>query len=163
MSKEFARKTLPRATKNKSGLIQINAHSRERPISLWLTQNPGANMTEASEPDVAIGKQSDAATRTTNTNKNALHFMMGVQTAIFQEMLFAGYEMFDRARAEMHLFAECASKIAGAHSVEDIRTMWKECSRHQLEFVRRDCDRHLRHGDKMIETASKLFSNRTQD
>ncbi len=119
-------------------------------------------MTEASERGVAIGKQSDSATPIANANRTALHFMMGVQTAILQEMLFAGYEMFDRARTETHLFAEFASKIAGAHSVGDIMTMWKECSRHQLEFMRRDCDRHLRHGELMIETASKLFSNRPQ-
>lgn len=117
-------------------------------------------MTEVSERDVAIGKQPDAATPIANANRDAVHFMMGVQTAIFQEMLFAGYEMFDRARTETHLFAEFASKISGAHSVRDIRTMWKECSRHQLEFIRRDCDRHLRHGEQMIEMASKLFSDR---
>lgn len=119
-------------------------------------------MTEASERDVVIGQRSDAATPITNANKAALHLMMGVQTAIFQGMLFAGYEMFDRARTEMHLFSEFSSKIAGAHSVGDIRTMWKECSHHQLEFMRRDCDRHLKHGEQMIETASKLFSNRPQ-
>ena len=119
-------------------------------------------MTEASERDIAIGEQSGAATRITVVNKDALHFMMGVQTALVQEMAFAGYAMFDRARTEMHLLSEFASKIAGAHSVGDIRTMWKECSRHQLEFMRRDCDRHLRHGEQMIETASKLFSNRPQ-
>ena len=119
-------------------------------------------MTEASERDVAIGEQSGAATQITNAKKDVLHFMMGVQTAMFQEMLFAGYEIYDRARTEMHLFAEFSSKIAGAHSVDDIRTMWMECSRHQLEFIRRDCERHLRHGEQMDEAASKLFSSRPQ-
>lgn len=119
-------------------------------------------MTEASERDVAIGEQSGAATRIANANKDALHFMMGVQTALVQEIAFSGYEMFDRARTEMHLLSEFASKIAGARSVDDIRTMWMECSRHQLEFIRRDCERHLRHGEQMIEAASKLFSSRPQ-
>jgi len=102
-------------------------------------------------------------TRLTKANKDALHFMMGAQTATLQEMVFAGYEMFDRTRTEMHLFAEFASKIAGAHSVGDIKTMWEECSRHQLGFIRRDCERLFKHGDQMIETASKLFSNRLRD
>ena len=116
-----------------------------------------------SEQNIAIGMQSDnAATRFANTNKDAVHFMMGVQTAMLQGMLFAGYEMFDRTRTEMHLFAEFASKIASAHSVGDIKTMWAECSRHQLDFIHRDCDRLFKHGEQMIETASKLFSNRPQ-
>ena len=119
-------------------------------------------MTEALERDGAIGKQSDSARRITDANKDALHFIMGVQTAIFQEMVFAGYEMFDRARTEMHLLSEFASKNAEAHSVGDITTMWKECSRHQLEFMRRDYDRHLKHGEKMMENASKLFNDRPQ-
>lgn len=117
-------------------------------------------MTELSERDVATGQQAETATRMADAGKDTLHFMMGVQTAMFQEMMFAGYEMLDRARTETHLFAEFASKLAEAHSVGDYRAMWKDCSRHQLEFMRRDCERHLRHGEKVIETASRLFSGR---
>ena len=117
-------------------------------------------MTEASDQNgVAGGPSDDTATRSAIANKNVLHFMTGAQAAMLQEMLFVGFEMFDRTRTEMHLFAEFASKISSAHSVGDIRTVWADCSRHQLEFVRRDCDRLLMHGEQMIETASKLLSN----
>ena len=53
-------------------------------------------------------------------NRSALHFLMAVQMAMIQEMLFAGFEMFDRTRTEMHLLDEFSSKIASAHSVGNI-------------------------------------------
>ena len=58
----------------------------------------------------------------------------------------------------MHLFSEFASKMAGAHSVKDILTMYEE-GQHQIDFVRRDCDRLCRHGQRMIEAASSLFKS----
>ena len=121
-------------------------------------------MTEVSARDSAIGQPAaDAAARFSDASNDALHLMMGVQTAMLQEMAFAGHEMFDRAQTEMHLFAEFSSKIASAHSVGDIRTMWAECSRHQLDYIRRDTDRLLRHGEQMIETATKLFGSRSHN
>ena len=117
-------------------------------------------MTENSDRCAAAGNHfDDAVTRLAGTNKIALHFLMATQMAMLQEMLFGGFEMFDRTRTEMHLFAEFSSKIASAHSVGDIKTMWEECSHHQLDYIRRDTERLLRHGDQMIETASKLFSS----
>jgi len=120
-------------------------------------------MTEVVARDIGIDQPSaDAAARISDASRDALHLMMGVQTALLQEMMFAGYEMFDHARTEMHLLAECSSKIASAHSVGDVRTMWAECSRHQLDYIRRDTDRLLRHGEQMIETATKLFGSGSQ-
>jgi hypothetical protein len=59
----------------------------------------------------------------------------------------------------MHLFSELVSKMAGAHSVKDIRTMYEECRKHQIEFARRDCDRLFRNGERLIEAASRLFKS----
>ena len=116
-------------------------------------------MTESSERNGAIGEQpEDTATRFTKANKHALHFMMGTQRAMFDEMVYASYEMLDRTRTEMQLFTEFASKMAAAHSVRDIKTMCEECSRHQIDFVRRDGERLFKHGERMIETTSKLMS-----
>jgi hypothetical protein len=123
-------------------------------------QDQERNMTENSDRCAAAGDHFDeAATQFASSNKIALHLLMTTQMAMLQEMLFGGFEMFDRAQAEMHLFAEFSSKIASAHSVGDIKTMWEECSHHQLDYIRRDTERLLRHGDQMIETASKLFSS----
>jgi hypothetical protein len=120
-------------------------------------------MSERSEPGVAaIVEQSaaDAATRLTKENKRALDFMFGAQMVILEEMVFAANEMLDRARTETHLFSEFISKMAGSHSVKDLKTMCEECGQHQIDFVRRDCERLFRHGERMIETTSNLFSNR---
>ena len=76
--------------------------------------------------------------------------------------MFAGNETLDRARTETHLFSEFVSKMAGSHSVKDLKTMWQDCGQHQIDFIRRDCERLFKHGERMIETTSKLFSNRPQ-
>jgi len=38
--------------------------------------------------------------------------------------------------------------------------MGSECGRHQLEFIRRDSDRMLRHGERLIEATSNLLNDR---
>jgi hypothetical protein len=78
---------------------------------------------------------------------------------MLEELVFSGNAMLDRTRTEMHLFSELASKMAGAHSVRNIRSMYEECGKHQIEFIRRDCDRLFQHGERMIEAASSLFKN----
>ena len=116
------------------------------------------------ERSAAIVEQSaaDTATRMTKANRNALDFMSGAQKAILEEIVFAGNEMLDRARTETHLFNEFVSKMAGSHSVKDLKMMLDECGQHHIDFVRRDCERLSKHGERMIETTSKLFSNRPQ-
>jgi hypothetical protein len=122
-------------------------------------------MTAFPEPAAALVEQSaaDAATRITKVNKQALDFMFGAQTIILEEMVFAGNEMLDRARTETHLLSEFVSKMAGSHSAKDLKTMWQECGQHQIAFVRRDSERLFKHGQRMIEATSKLFSNRPQN
>ena len=116
-------------------------------------------MTELSEPRAAIFEQSaaDAATQLTKANKHALDFMCGAQKALLEEMVFVGNEMLDRARTETHLFSEFVSKMAGSHSVKDLKTMVEECGQHQIDFVRRDSERLFKHGERMLETASNLL------
>jgi hypothetical protein len=77
---------------------------------------------------------------------------------MFEELVFLGDEMLERARTEMHLFAEFVTKMAGARSVRDVKTMCQECGQHQLDFVRRDSERLFRHGERMIAATSNLIS-----
>ena len=121
-------------------------------------------MTQLSEPDVAIFEQSatEATARLSKANKHALDFMMGAQKVMLEELVFAGNEMLERARSETHLLSEFVSKMAGSHSVKDLKTMLGECAQHQLDFVRRDSERLFKHGERMLETSSKLFSNRPE-
>lgn len=119
-------------------------------------------MTELSEARVALAEQTaaDAAvatTRLTNANRHVLDFMFGAQKVMLEEMVFASNEILERARTETHLFAEFVSKMAGSHSVKDLKTMCQECGQHQIDFIRRDSERLFKHGERMIETTSKLL------
>ncbi len=118
-------------------------------------------MAALSEPRAEIFEQpaADAASKLTKANKNALEFMCGAQKALLEEMVFTGNEILDRARTETHLFSEFVSKMAGSHSVRDLKTMFQECGQHQIDFVRRDSERLFRHGERMLQTASNLFVN----
>src|ERR1700687_5122096 len=122
-------------------------------------------MTELSEQSAALLEQSvaDTATRLTKANKNTLDFLMGAQKAMLEEIVFAGNEMLERTQTEMHLLSEFVSKMAGSHSVKDLKTMCEECGRHQIDFIRRDSERVFRHGERMIETTSKLLGNRPEN
>jgi hypothetical protein len=104
----------------------------------------------------------DAAARFTKANKNALDFMMGAQKVMLEEMVFASNEMLERARTETHLLSEFVSKMAGSHSVKDLKTMGQECAQHQIDFIRRDSERLFKHGERMLETTSKLLANQPQ-
>ncbi len=89
-------------------------------------------------------------------NKRMLDFLFGAQRALLEEVIFAVDEWVERARTETHLFAEFVSKLAGAHSVKNIKTMYEECGQHQIDFIRRDCERLFKHGQRMIEAGPKL-------
>lgn len=100
-----------------------------------------------------------AETQMVKANQRAANFVFGVQKLMLEEIVFASNELVERAQTETHLFSELASKMAAAHSVKDIRTMYEECGKHQLEFIRRDRDRLVKNGERMIEAASKLFKS----
>lgn len=121
-------------------------------------------MLEFYEPGAAIIEDSVAKTVAgwNNTNKCMLNFMLGAQKAMFEEMMFVGKEILDRVVTETHLLGELSSKMAGAHSVEGLKTMCQECGQHQVDFVRRDSERLFKHGERMIEVTSGLFCNRPQ-
>ena len=96
----------------------------------------------------------------TRLNQSALEFMLGAQRMLFEEMVFLGDEVMERTRTETHLLSEFVTKMAGAHSVKDVRTMCQECGQHQLDFIRRDTERVFRHGERMIAATSNLINGR---
>jgi hypothetical protein len=93
-------------------------------------------------------------------NRRAMDFLFDVQRMMLDELLFVSNEMLDRAKTEAHLFTEFVSKLAEAHSVNNIRTLWEECGQHQIDFIRRDSERLFKHGQRIIETMSNLFDGR---
>ena len=102
----------------------------------------------------------NAEAEATKLNQNALEFMFGAQRMMFEEFIFFTDEMLERTRTETHLFTEFVAKMAGAHSVKDVKTMCEECGQHQLDFLRRDSERLFRHGERMIATTSNLIHGR---
>ena len=117
-------------------------------------------MPERSEAIAVTGVEqaaTEAQIRMAKANEQASSFLFGAQKLMFEEFVFAGNELVERAQTEMHLFSELVSKMAGAHSVRDIRTMWEECGKHQVDFIRRDCDRVFKHGERVIEATANLF------
>ena len=121
-----------------------------------------AELSMLDTPPAAINPLSaaDAVARFTSANKSALEFIFGAQRMLLEEIVFAGNEMVDRTRTETHLLSEFVSKVAESHSVRDLRTMFEECSRHQIDFLRRDSERLFRHGQRMLDAASNLLANR---
>ena len=116
---------------------------------------PSKRSASGSFPAVA-----NAEAEATRLNQNALEFMFGAQRMMFEEFIFFTDEMLERTRTETHLFTEFVAKMAGAHSVKDVKTMCQECGQHQLDFLRRDSERLFRHGERLISTTSNLISGR---
>jgi len=66
----------------------------------------------------------NAEAEATKLNQGALQFMLGAQKMMFEEWVFFGDEMLERTRTEVHLFTEFVAKMAAAHSVRDVKTMY---------------------------------------
>ena len=122
-------------------------------------------MSELSER-VAVGSfpaVADGEAEATKLNQGALEFMLGAQRILFEEMVFFGGEMLERTRTETHLLSEFVMKMAGAHSVKDVKTMYQECGQHQLDFIRRDTERVFKHGERMIAATSNMINSRASN
>jgi hypothetical protein len=119
-------------------------------------------MAELSERAVSDSFQlaANGEAEASKLNQSTLEFMFGAQRMMFEELVVFNQEMLERARTEMHLFTEFVAKMAGAHSVKEVKTMCQECGQHQLDFLRRESERLFRHGERMIATTSNLISGR---
>jgi hypothetical protein len=98
----------------------------------------------------------EARAATTETSKLSLNLLFRALWLLGEEIAFATNEMLDRAQTETHLFGEYLSKMAEAHSVNDIMKMYTVCGQLQIEFVRRDCERLFTHAQRLIGIWSRL-------
>jgi hypothetical protein len=124
------------------------------------TQKSEIVMSELSDRATSFPTVANAEAEANKLNQGALQFMLGAQKMMFEEWVFLGDEMLERTRTEMQLFTEFVAKMAGAHSVRDVKTMCQECGQHQLDFFRRDSERLFKHGERMIAATSNLISGR---
>ena len=102
---------------------------------------------------------SDAPGAFVEFNKRALHFLFDTQRVILAEMVTASDEILEDVRAEMNLAAEFAAKINEAHSVENIRTVLRECGQHQMDVFSREGRNLLRRNQRLVEATSQLLAN----
>jgi hypothetical protein len=131
---------------------------------MQLNEQVGQKLENARIPTVEIdvsdhSEATDRATQMADANKRLLHFLLGAQRMMLEEVAFAACITLDRVRSETHLFGEFAANLAKAHSARDLNMMALECGKHQFEFVRRECDRMLRHGERLIEATSGLLDD----
>ena len=121
-------------------------------------------MTELSEQGAAAKQlATDAGSQFTKASRYTFSLLTGTGKTLFDEILFVGNEFLDGAVAETRL-QQFRAKLAEAHSVKDIGTIYQECTKHQLEFIRRDTERLLKHSQRVIDNTAKLVETwgRTQ-
>jgi len=116
-------------------------------------------MTELNQPTEPAAASAECLAQ---SSKRALDALSGVQRLIGDEIVYARDEMLDRAQTETHLFSEFVSKMAQAHSVNDIKTMYEVCGQHQVDFMRRNIERLFEHTRRSIDVTSKLFDTHSQ-
>ena len=107
-------------------------------------------MTELSEQGAAANQlATDAGSQFTKASRYTFSLLTGTGNTLFDEMVFVGNEFLERAMAETKIYNEFMSKLAEAHSVKDIGTIYQECTRHQLDFISRDTERLLKHSQRV--------------
>ena len=107
----------------------------------------------------SIGSPGNAA----STTRQGFGLLSGMQKMLLEEMVFVASELFERTLTETRLFTEFVSKASGAHSVAGFRELGQECGQHQIDFIRRDCERLFNHSQRTLEVASKLLAGRSAD
>lgn len=114
-------------------------------------------MVEPVEARAMKAETVEVAMPLSGVNKLPSNFLFDVPRLLVEEITFLASELRDRAEAEMHLFNEWLSKMAEAHSVNDIAAMFEMCGQHQMDFIRRDCERLLKHAQRSVDVWSRLF------
>jgi len=120
-------------------------------------REPIHSHTSSTEPMVT-----EATAQFARTNKSVLEFMFGTQKMLLDEIVFTSSEILDRTRTETHLLSDFVSKMAESHSVKDLRTVFQQCTQHQIDFLCRDSERLFRHGGRTLEAASNLLARGVQ-
>lgn len=98
----------------------------------------------------------DPGSMLVGASRYSLSILTGMRDVLWDEMMFANNEFVERIAVESSLFNQLIAKLAEAHSVRDYGTAYRECTQHQLEFMRRDMERVLKHGERAVDNAAKL-------
>jgi hypothetical protein len=96
-------------------------------------------------------------------SKLPFNFLLGAQRFLCEEIRFVSDEMLDRAQTETHLFNEFLSKMAEAHSVNDIMMMYEVCGQHQMDFIERGWVGIFKHARRLIDFGHGTVKSPNED
>lgn len=92
------------------------------------------------------------------SGRYALDVTLGVQKVLFDEMAKSSNEVMERVRSEIEIASEFIARLASAHSIREIATVYTDCSEHQAEAFRQDSQMLFRHSQRICEQAAKIFA-----
>ncbi|MGY3617057.1 hypothetical protein [Bradyrhizobium sp. USDA 10063] len=121
-------------------------------VAAEITKNEETEQSAVSSGQLAT----DAASQLIRANRYAVSLFSGARDVLLDEMIFVGKEVFERVVAETTIFNAFLAKLEEAHSVRDYGAVCQECTKHQLEFIRRDMERVLKHSERAIDNTAKL-------
>jgi hypothetical protein len=108
-------------------------------------------MLKSVEAGTAVIKAAKLSGPSDEPGKLSPNLLLGAQRLLLEEIRFVRAEMLDRMQTETHLFGEFLSKMAQAHSVNDILMMYEICGQHQMDFIQRDWARLFKHARHLID------------
>jgi hypothetical protein len=113
---------------------------------------------EETEKSAANSEQqaTDVDSQLIRANRYGFSLLSGARDVLLDEILFVGKEFFERVVAETTISNAFLAKLAEAHSVRDYSAVYQECIKHQLEFIRRDMERVLKHSERAIDNTARL-------
>lgn len=91
--------------------------------------------------------------------KSKIEALREVQKEAMQTLEGFSHELFIRAKKEAELASEFFTKLAGARSVPDATTTYREWATKEMELLAADGRQMFEHGEKIMETSWRLFSN----
>ena len=112
-------------------------------------------MLKSVEARTAEIKAADLSEPSSEPGKPPQNLLFDAQQLLLEEIRSARAEMLDRLQTETHLFGEFLSKMAEAHSVNDILKMYEICGQHQMDFIQRDWARLFKHARHFVEVGSR--------
>jgi len=109
--------------------------------------NPDLDKATTLMPSELLGLAQKQIEALLEVQKELMHVLEGINR-----------ELFVRATKEAELASEFASKLAGARSVPDATTTYREWATKEMELLAADGRHMFEHGGKMMQASRRLFS-----
>jgi hypothetical protein len=99
------------------------------------------------------------ARRFTESGRQVLNFSLNMQKAFLDEVAKASEETLERMRDEVDIASEFVARMASAHSVKEITTVYSDCGQHQADAFRLESQQLLKHSQHLCEQTSKFLTS----